>query len=377
MDKVIHVGSPQMSDIGILMPYIRKIYDNNWFTNNGEYVQALERRLKDILRVKHCMAIVNGTTALQIAAKACDVKGDIVVPAFTFPATAYAFLWMGYNVHLCDIDPETHLIDIHKLDEYLSKNPNCDCIVPVHLWGEMCDTNGIGNLAKMHGCKVIYDAAHAFLCNNWNGESAGTKGLCTVYSFHATKFFNTIEGGAITTYNDEIARKVGLMRNFGFAGVDDVQIDGINGKMHEISAVVGLTNLTHIYEVRSACMDNYHTYKSIIDTWPPGVMIKSIMGQKRNWTGRNYQYIVMDIDSEITGVTRDTVLQRLIENSILARRYFWPGLHKLPPFNKSYWSMPNTDAVASRIICLPTGINIGPTDIHRICNIIYDVLRGK
>lgn len=377
-EKILHVGSPQMGSPDELMKYIRQIYEKNWFTNNGELVRELERRIRNLLRVRHCIATVNGTIALQIAAKACDIRGGIIVPAFTFPATAYAFLWMGHQVHLCDIDPITHHMDYEKLDSYLSAHPNISGIVPVHIWGEICDAETIAFIAEKHKCVVIYDAAHAFLNSDSSGEYVGGKGACEVFSFHATKFFNTVEGGAILTNSDEIAERSKLLRNFGFVDVDDIRLDGINGKMHELSAAVGLTNLARIHEIRSACMNNYHMYKSILDSLQPGIKLRNVAGENdQHPTAGNYQYVVMEIDEEITGVGRDSVLAELVGRNILARRYFWPGIHNLPPFKEQGWSMPGADKAASRVLCLPTGINVGPSDIYRVCNAIIDALRSK
>jgi dTDP-4-amino-4,6-dideoxygalactose transaminase len=376
-DKILHVGSPQMGDINTFLSYVSGVYERNWWTNNGELVQEFEKKVEDLLHVKHCVAIVNGTIALQIAAKACEIKGDIVVPAFTFPATAYAFLWTGYNVHLCDIDPETHQIDYGLLDTYLEKNPQIKGIVPVHVWGEICDTDMLSRIAKKHGCTLIYDAAHAFLCANRDGKYVGTNQACEVFSFHATKFFSTIEGGAIATNDDEIAGKARLLRNFGFAGTDDVRICGTNGKMHEITAAMGLTNLALIHRIRAACMRNYSTYKSVFDSFLPGIVLRNVLDREQSWIGRNYQYVVVEIDQEITGVTRDQILESLVSHQVLARRYFWPGCHRLPPFDKMNLSMPTTDKVAARTLCLPTGASVSDEDIYRVCHIIEKALRSK
>jgi dTDP-4-amino-4,6-dideoxygalactose transaminase len=366
LDKILHVGSPQMGSVDKFVGLVRDIFDKNWFTNNGPYVQALEEQICKFLGVKHCVAVVNGTTGLQIAAKACGVTNDVVVPAFTFCATAHAYKWMGYNVHLCDIGLDHH-INYGKLEEYLYQHPEIQAIVPVHIWGVPCDINGLTSIAKEHKVKLIYDAAHAF-GSVYKDVMIGNFGDCEVFSFHATKIFNTFEGGAITTNNDKIAKRARELRNFGFTSQDEIGGLGINGKMHEISAAMGLINLERMPKVLVFHLYNYSLYKNRLQDTVAGIQLYQYPEGDKS----NHAYMIIEIDSTY----RDRTIEALVKEDILARRYFSPGLHRVAPYNAIYNSLWITDMISSRIIVLPTGLSVQKRHIDRICDIIERTMEG-
>lgn len=236
----LHVGRPNVGNRDRLLQRINDIFDRKWLTNNGPYVQELEQRIADLIGVKHCIAMCNGTVALEIAIRALGLSGEVIVPAFTFIATAHALYWQGIVPVFCDIDPSTHSIDPASVQKVIT--PRTTGIIGVHLWGKPCDVDALTEIAMKYNLKLLFDAAHAFGCS-YKGRMVGNFGNAEVFSFHATKFFNTGEGEAVVTNDDDLARKIRLMRNFGFARYDGVIYIGTNGKMNEISAAVGLTNL--------------------------------------------------------------------------------------------------------------------------------------
>jgi dTDP-4-amino-4,6-dideoxygalactose transaminase len=368
MDKKLYVGAPQMGDVGAFISKVEDIFKRNWYTNNGNCVRELEREIAKLLNIKYCVLVNNGTSALQIAIKAIGVnKGRVIVPAFTFPATAYAFLWMGYEVVLCDIDPYTHHIDCEELILILTRMreeqyPHNIVVVPVNVWGVPCDIYKLHTISNAFDVPIIYDSAHAF-GNKYDSISIGSFGVCEIFSFHATKFFNTFEGGAITTNIEYIANKAMKLRNFGMGKLYRHDMVGINAKMTEVSAAIGLVNLDHIDEFKLICKSNYMLYKHLINKLD-GVKIYEYQDDK----DFNYQYIPIMVDNVAH------IDDELNKVGILARRYFYPGLHNLPPFNTQYWPMPNTDEVCKKVLCLPTGIHIAPDDIRNVVSIIGDNL---
>src|SRR5919201_6342915 len=324
----LHVGRPNMGDRRRLVARLDDILDRRWFTNDGCYVQEFERAIAEIVGVRHCIAMCNGTVALEILIRALGLSGDVILPSFTFVATAHALHWQGITPVFCDIDPHTHSIDSDKARKLIT--PRTTAIIGVHLWGRGCDVEALAALAQQHDLRLIFDAAHAFGCS-YKGRMIGSFGDAEVFSFHATKFFNTFEGGAVVTNDDALAAKIRLMRNFGFAGYDNVAYIGTNGKMSEICAAMGLTGLENLEE---SIAINYHNYKEyqheLADV--PGVHLLAYDERERC----NYQYVVVEIDETVTGISRDKVMDILWSENVLARRYFYPGCHRMEP-DRSYF----------------------------------------
>ena len=255
----LYVGRPNIGDRELLFKLLGEALDRRWLTNGGPIVQEFERRLAEFLGVKHCVAICNATIALEIAIRALGLTGEVIVPSFTFVATAHCLQWLGLKPIFCDVDPETHNLDAEQIEALIT--PQTSGILPVHLWGRPCDIERLVDISRRHKLALIFDAAHAFACSH-KGRMIGSFGDVEVFSFHATKFFNTFEGGAATTDDDELAEKMRLMRNFGFAGYDEVNSVGTNGKMAEVSAAMGLSSLARLEEFVAANKLNYESYRS-------------------------------------------------------------------------------------------------------------------
>lgn len=339
-------------------------------TNNGPYVQEFERRLAEFLGVKHCIAMCNATIALEIVIRALGIKGEVIVPSFTFVATAHALQWQEITPVFCDIDPKTHNLDPDRVEAQVT--PRTTGIIGVHLWGRPSNVQALTEIAERRNLKLIFDAAHAFGCAH-NGTMIGGFGDAEVFSFHATKFLNSFEGGAVTTNDDGLAAKIRLMKNFGFAGYDQVIYVGTNGKMTEVAAVMGLTTLDQIDEFITLNHANYTQYRNELNDLP-GVSVISYDEQEKS----NFQYIVAEIDEAVTEISRDQLMEILWAENVLARRYFYPGCHRMEPY-RSYFphaglQLPETEKLTARVLVLPTGTSVGADDITKIVAIIKTVI---
>jgi dTDP-4-amino-4,6-dideoxygalactose transaminase len=255
----LHVGRPNVGNQERLMSRIQEVIESRWFSNNGPRVQEFEREAARYLGVRHFIAMCNGTIALEIAIRAAGFRGEVIVPSFTFVATAHSLQWQEITPVFCDIDPRSHNIDPAQVERLIT--PRTTGIVGVHLWGRPCDVEALEEIAQRRGLGLLFDAAHAFGCSR-RGTMVGNFGRAEVFSFHATKFLNTFEGGAVATNDDELASRIRLMKNFGFAGYDNVVYPGTNGKMTEMSAVMGLTGLESIDEFVATNRINHHLYSS-------------------------------------------------------------------------------------------------------------------
>jgi dTDP-4-amino-4,6-dideoxygalactose transaminase len=366
LEEKLHVGKPNIGNRDHLMNRINDILDRRWLSNNGIYVQEFEQRIAEFVGVKHCIATCNATIALEIAIRAAGMKGEVILPAFTFIATAHALQWQEITPVFCDIDPLTHTIDPCRIEALIT--PRTTGIIGVHLWGQACNVKALEQIAQQHELKLIFDAAHAFGCAH-QGQMIGSFGEMEVFSFHATKFINSFEGGAIVTNNDELATKIRLMENFGFAGIDEVVYVGTNGKMSEVSAAMGLTSLESIDEFVAVNHRNYKAYEQ--ELWGiPGVTLLKYNSAERF----NYQYVVLEIDEAFTGVSRDRLVQILHDNNIIARKYFYPGCHKMEPY-RSYFPhagmlLPETEKLVNKVLILPTGTSISTEQIKFISQVI-------
>lgn len=370
-DDPLHVGRPNMGDRDAFMRHVGDIFDRRWLSNDGPLVQEFERRVADHLGVKHCVAMCNGTIALEIAIRALGLEGEVIVPAYTFVATAHALQWQGITPVFADIDPVTHTLSPDAVRKMIT--PRTTGIIGVHLWGRAAPVEALEAVAAEHGLELMFDAAHAFTCTH-GGRKIGNFGRCEVMSFHATKFFNSFEGGAVVTNDDELARTMRLMRNFGFSGLDQVSYPGTNGKMIEIAAAMGLVNLDAIDDVIAANRVNYRAYREAL-TGIPGVRVLEYDERERN----NFQYIIMEVTSDCP-VSRDAVIDALRAENILARRYFWPGCHKMEPYRSLFphagLLLPATEAVAASVIVLPTGQTMDPHKIDVVAQVIRTLVHG-
>jgi dTDP-4-amino-4,6-dideoxygalactose transaminase len=367
----LHVGRPNIGNRENLLARINDILERRWLTNLGPYVQELERRIAETVGVKHCIAICNGTIALEIAIRALDLTGEVIIPAMTFIATAHALQWQGIIPVFCDIDPKSHNLDPERVEELIT--PHTTGILGVHLWGRACPVESLTAIAHKHKLKLLFDAAHAFGCS-YKGQMIGNFGDAEVYSFHATKFFNTFEGGAIVTNIDELATKIRLMKNFGFQALDKVVHIGTNGKMNEVSAAMGLTSLESMESFMAINLRNYKQYQCALANIP-GIALVSYDEHERN----NYQYVILDVDETVAGVSRDQLVGILRAENVMTRRYFYPGCHRMEPYRTQYPTastrLPETERLVHRLLCLPTGTAIGEGEIAQISQIIRLVVQ--
>lgn len=370
----LHVGRPNIGDRAHLLERIENILDTRWLTNGGPYLQEFEKRIADFVGVKHCIAMCNATIALEIVTRALGLSGEVIVPSFTFIATAHALQWQEITPVFCDIDPDTHNLDHRRVEELIT--PRTTGILGVHLWGRACNVDALSEIANRYDLKLIFDAAHAFACT-YKDRMIGNFGNAEVFSFHATKFFNTFEGGAVVTNDDELAEKTRLMNNFGFAGYDRVVYIGTNGKMSEVSAAMGLTSLESLDEFIAVNRANYHQYREQLAV-VPGVRMVTYDEEEKC----NYQYIVIVIEESETGINREELIRVLFAENVLARRYFYPGCHRGEPYRSLFpHARPlllETEKLAQRVLALPTGTSVGPKEVEKISQIIkFAIAHGK
>lgn len=369
----LHVGRPNMGNREQLMERIEDILDRRWFTNNGPYVQEFEKKVADLCEVQECVATCNGTIALEILMRAVGLEGEVIVPAFTFVATAHALQWQEIRPVFCDVDPETHTLDPRRVEELIT--PNTTGIVGVHLWGGACDTEALQEIADRHGLKLIYDASHGFGCTH-AGRPLGGFGDGEVFSFHATKVINTFEGGAILTNDKKLADQMRLMRNFGFVTRDEVDFLGSNGKMSEISAAMGLTGLESMGDVLEANRRNHARYTEQLGEIPGLRVLQPESGETSN-----HHYVVVEVDAERTGLERDELVKVLEAENVLARRYFYPGVHRMEPY-RSYQPMaglvlPETERLCTRVMVLPTGQTVSDSMVDQVVRIIAVAIQQR
>jgi dTDP-4-amino-4,6-dideoxygalactose transaminase len=366
----LHVGQPNIENRDRFLDRVTDILDRRWLTNNGFYVREFERKVSRYLGVKHCVAMCNATVALEIAERALGLRGEVIVPSMTFIATAHSLQWQEITPVFCDIDPETHNIDPRRIERLIT--PRTTGIIGVHLWGRACDVRALSEIAKRKGLKLLFDAAHAFGCSH-KGKMIGGFGDAEILSFHATKFINTLEGGAVVTNNDELAEKLRLMRNFGFAGLDNVIYIGTNGKMNEISAAMGLTSLESLPGIAAINHRNYQTYQTEL-SGVPGIQLLSFDERECN----NYQYIVMKVDQEVARISRDLLVKILHAENIRVRRYFYPGSHRMEPYRSFFPNagllLPETEKLVEKVVVLPNGTSVSADDVKQICEIIRFVI---
>ena len=366
----LHVGSPNVGDRDKLNQRVSSLLDSNQLTNGGPFVKELERKLSDYLGVKHVIAMCNGTVALEITVRALNLTGEVIVPSFTFIATCHALKWQQLHPVFADIDINTHRVCPRSVEKSITEDTTG--IVAVNLWGQACEVELLQKIAERHNLKLIFDSAHAFAASH-NRKMIGGFGDAEVFSFHATKVFNTFEGGAVATNNDELADKIRLMQNFGFSGWDNVIYIGTNGKMSEVSAAMGLTSLDSIDTFININKENFLVYKDCFKDIT-GLKIIDYDHREKN----NYHYVVFELNEEKFGISRDKLVDILHAENILARKYFYPGCHNMEPYkteqSSSNVELKNTEFVASRVIVFPTGRHVTKDVILQISALLRLIL---
>jgi dTDP-4-amino-4,6-dideoxygalactose transaminase len=364
----IHVGRPNVGDREAFLVRVNEIFDRRWFSNNGPMVVEFERRIADHVRVKHCVSMCNATIALEIATRALGLGGEVIVPSYTFIATAHCLSWQGIQPVFADIDPRTHNLDPAAVERMIT--PRTTGIIGVHLWGRPGPVEELQAIADRNNLSLMFDAAHAFHCSH-RGRKVGGFGRCEILSFHATKFFNTFEGGAILTNDDALAEKCRLMRNFGFLGYDNVIHHGTNGKMVEVCAAMGLGSLESLESVVRTNRINYLAYRDAFRAIPGLHLLPYDSAEDCN-----YQYIVVEVDPTFP-VTRDELVRIFHAENILVRKYFWPGCHAMKPYRELYphsrLLLEKTELVANRVLVLPTGTAVDLAVIKSIGEIFQVV----
>lgn len=359
---MIRVTKTYLPNIEKYQNYIRQIFQSNQLTNNGTLVRELENRLSSYLEVPYLILVSNGTLALQLAYKLLDLKGEVLTTPFSFVATTSSLVWGGLKPVYVDIDPATLNMDCSEIEQKITNNTSC--ILPVHVFGNPCDVEEINTIAERNGLKVIYDAAHAF-GTKYKNKSILDYGDVSILSFHATKVFHTIEGGAIIVKTEELYRKAKRLINFGF-GEQGIPVDlGINAKMNEFQAAMGLCLLDDIEAVIGQRADVHYYYMDRLSN------ISNISFVRFNeYATRNYSYFPVLLDSENRLLE---VKQAMESHNIYPRRYFYPSLDELPYIDSP--QMENSKNVAKRILCLPMYGELKHSDIDLICNILDNQVR--
>jgi len=365
MSKPIYVTQPYLPPLEEFIPYLEKIWENKWLTNNGPFHQQLEQALCEYLGVKHLALFTNGTIALVTALQALRVTGEVITTPFSFVATAHSLLWNGLTPVFVDIDPMTCNLDPKKIEEAIT--PRTTAIMPVHVYGTPCDVEKIQHIADTYGLKVIYDAAHAFGVN-YKGESLLNHGDLSVLSFHATKVYNTFEGGAIICPDAKTKQRIDYLKNFGFADEVTVMAPGINGKMSEINAAFGLLQLKHVDaaiarrgEIDALYRQGLAAVKGIACLPEPADTVPTF----------SYFPILVENDYPLS---RDGLYQKLKEHNIHARRYFYPLISDMPMYrglpSASQKNLAVAESISQQVLCLPIYPDLEISAVDQIINIM-------
>mgnify|MGYP002545777303 FL=1 len=365
-NKGITVTSPLLPSLDDFLPYLQDIWNRKWLTNNGYYHKELEKALCDYLKVPYVSLFTNGTLPLMCALQALRITGEVITTPYSFVATTHSLWWNGIKPVFVDIDPETCNIDPLKIEAAIT--PKTTAIMPVHVYGKPCDTERIQQIADKYGLKVIYDAAHAFGVEV-NGQSVLAAGDISTLSFHATKVYNTIEGGALICHDKKIKERIDYLKNFGFAGETTIIAPGINGKMDEVRSAYGLINLKQVDAAIESRRQVALQYRNALQQVKGIRFMEDMLGVRHN-----YSYFPIFVDSQEYGMTRDELYFKMKENSVLGRRYFYPlisefstyrGLESARPEN-----LPVAHRIADSVICLPMHHGIQKYEIERILSFI-------
>lgn len=361
---IITVTSPLLPNLDDFHEMLQKIWESKWITNNGSFHQQLEKALAEYLKVPYVSLFTNGTLPLLTALQALRITGEVITTPYSFVATTHALWWNGIKPVFVDIDPATGNLDPNKIEAAIT--PKTTAIMPVHVYGKPCDVEAIQSIADKYGLKVIYDAAHAFGVEV-NGESILNAGDMSTLSFHATKVYNTIEGGAMIMHDAKTKQRIDYLKNFGFANEVEVVGPGINSKMDEIRAAYGLLNLKQVDSAIQARHQVANAYREALRT-VEGISFFDDMPGVRH----NYSYFPIFIDAEKYGMTRDKLYFKMKEQGVWGRRYFYPlisdfstyrGLESAHPEN-----LPNAHRMANSVICLPMHHSMSTNDVQRVTN---------
>ena len=373
--EIITVTSPLLPDLGEFNEMLKQIWNSKWITNMGQFHKQLEEALAAYLHVPYVCLFTNGTLPLITALQALRITGEVITTPYSFVATTHAIWWNGCKPVFVDIDPSTGNMDPDKIEAAIT--PATTCIMPVHVYGKPCDTKRIQEIADKYGLKVIYDAAHAFgvevLAEQYGLKPYDEKGLAGIMnagdmstlSFHATKVFNTIEGGALVVHDEKMKKRIDNLKNFGITDEVTVVAPGINGKMDEMRSAYGLLNLKQVdkaIENRRAVAKTYRDVLSNIS----GVLFRDDMSGVRH----NYSYFPIFINAEKFGMTRDELYYKMMEQNVWSRRYFYPLISNFPTYrglpSSNKENLPVGNKMADEVLCLPMHHALTEEELERI-----------
>lgn len=364
MNNKILVTRSSMPTLDEYVEEIRPIWDSHWLTNMGIKHKELQENLSRYLGVEHVDLLTNGHMALELTLQAMNLQGEVITTPFTFASTTHAIVRNGLTPVFCDIDPETYCMDVSKIEKLITDR-TC-AIMPVHVYGNVCNTEEIERLANKYELKVVYDAAHAF-GETYKGKGIGSYGDASCFSFHATKVFNTIEGGAVCFRDKQLGTKLYELKNFGIHGPEEVSAVGANAKMNEFCAAMGLCNLRHIGEEiakRKAVAERYRERLGDVD----GIQLNCVQKDVQS----NYAYFPVVFEEKLFGASRGEVFDKLAENGIGARKYFYPLTNTFECFHGKYdvTKTPIALHISKRVLTLPMYADLSLKDVDRICDIV-------
>ena len=364
--KPILVTQPSLPPLEEFIPYLKDIWDSKWLTNNGKFHQRFEEELAIFLGVKYISLVANGTLGLMLALKALNITNEVITTPFSFVATTHALHWNGIKPVFCDIEPDTMNLDPDKIEALIT--PQTTAIMPVHVYGNPCNVDKIQKIADKFSLTVIYDAAHAFNVRLDN-ESILNYGDLSILSFHATKVFNTIEGGAIICHDKKLKEQIDYLKNFGFAGETKVIAPGINAKMNELQAALGLLQLKRVEADISKRKEIAEQYRKELRDMQGITILEDIAGVQHN-----YSYFPILVDNRKYGKSRDELYDYLKENNIFSRRYFYPLISSFSMYRSLDSAHPDNLPVASKvadqIICLPIYPDLKSNEVRGLLSII-------
>lgn len=365
-EKQITVTSPLLPDLEEFNALLKEIWDSKWVTNNGSFHKQLERELAEYLKVPYISLFTNGTLPLLTALQALHITGEVITTPYSFVATTHSIWWNGCKPVFVDIDPATGNIDPDAIEAAITNKTTA--IMPVHVYGKPCDTKRIQEIADKYGLKVIYDAAHAFGVEV-NGESILNAGDMSTLSFHATKVYNTLEGGALVMHDEATKKRVDYLKNFGFAGETEVVAPGINSKVDEVRAAYGILNLRQVDAAIEARHQVAIKYREALRPVEGITFMDDMPGVKHN-----YSYFPLFVDAEKYGMTRDELYEKMKAHNVLGRRYFYPLISTFTTY-KGYESanpknLPKAHKMADSVICLPMHHELSAEDIDRVLELI-------
>lgn len=371
MNDIITVTSPLIPSLDEFLPFLNDIWKRKWLTNNGHYHQELEKALCEYLKIPFISLFTNGTLPLICALQAMRITGEVITTPYSFVATTHSLWWNGIKPVFVDVDPLTGNIDPNKIEAAIT--PKTTAIMPVHVYGQPCDTERIKQIADTYGLKVIYDAAHAFGVEKY-GESVLNNGDMSTLSFHATKVYNTIEGGALICHDPETKQRIDYIKNFGFANETKVVAPGINGKMDELRSAYGLLSLRYVDQAIERRKQVTMFYRENLKDIDGIRLLDDIEGVKHN-----YSYFPVFVNEKVFGISRDDVYEKMKERGVYGRRYFYPLISTFSPYrcldSASHENLPEAYRMAEQVICLPMHHNISDKDAERVVDSIINLRR--